>query len=98
MIIVHVTVEVKPEQQDQFIAMMDGFIADALEIDTCQSFILYQQAKNASRFGLYEEWDSADAFTAYTQTEQFAQFRESLGPMLAAPPVSNRFEAQRIEA
>ena len=96
MVIVHVTVDVKQEERAAFVRMMDDFIADTLSVDACQSFILYQQAQDNNCFALYEEWDSADSFNAYTQTERFGQFRASLGPLIAAPPVSNRYEAQSI--
>lgn len=98
MVIVHVTVDVKSEQREAFIGMMNEFVADTLKVDTCQTFTLYQQTQNANSFALYEEWDSADAFNAYTCTERFARFRDSLGPMIAAPPVSNRYEAHPVSA
>ncbi|MEM7131232.1 MAG: putative quinol monooxygenase [Chloroflexota bacterium] len=96
MVIVHVTVDVKPEQRSAFVGMMNEFVADTLAVDACQTFSFYQQIQQENRFALYEEWDSAAAFDTYTCTERFTQFRDALGPMITAPPVSNRFEAQPL--
>ena len=96
MVIVHVTVQVKPEEQENFTSMMATFIADTLQVASCTEFILYQQVQNKNSFGLYEEWETADDFNAYTQTERFTQFRNALGPLIAAAPVSNRYEAQAL--
>lgn len=96
MVIVHIIVQVKPGEQENFTSMMATFVADTLQVPSCTEFILYQRVQNENSFGLYEEWETADDFNAYTQTERFTQFRNALEPLISAAPVSNRYEVQAL--
>ena len=90
--IIHVSVAIKPEENEQFVSAIGQFEIEARQFSGCQKFIVSQVLADHARYEIYEEWESGAAFQKYEQSDSFRRFRESLGPLFAGPPSSDRYE------
>ncbi|PWK54056.1 putative quinol monooxygenase [Silicimonas algicola] len=61
------------------------------------AFRPYADPLIGTRVTLVHEWESREDFAAYLASPAFLRSGEKLRPLMAAPPVSRRFEAQLIE-
>ncbi|MDD2741639.1 MAG: antibiotic biosynthesis monooxygenase [Rhodocyclaceae bacterium] len=91
MVIERVELLIKTGQESAFeTAMVRGQALLASAAD-CRSVTIARGVENAEKFLLLLEWDSLTAHTNFTQTTEFAQFREIAGPFFAARPAMEHF-------
>ncbi|MGH1444502.1 MAG: putative quinol monooxygenase [Cognatishimia sp.] len=64
----------------------------------CIAFIPFVDPTGDTGLGVLHEWDSAEAFAAYTSSVEFTAVGQALRPIMIGPPVSKRFDASLIEA
>jgi autoinducer 2-degrading protein len=84
----HVTlvhVVVKPECIDGFIAATRANHEASVREPGNRRFDILQSPDDPGRFLLYEAYASAEDAAAHKQTAHYAQWRDTVAPMMAAP-------------
>jgi autoinducer 2-degrading protein len=84
----HVTlvhVAVKPEYIDAFITATRANHEASVREPGNRRFDVLQSPDDPSRFVLYEAYARAEDAAAHKQTAHYAQWRDTVGPMMAAP-------------
>lgn len=92
MLIVHVSIHVKPEAVDGFIAAtLENVRQSTLEPGVAR-FDFIQQQDDATRFQLLEVYRSADAPARHKETAHYQQWRDAVAGMMAEPRTSVKFD------
>jgi heme-degrading monooxygenase HmoA len=80
-------IDVRPGDEDQFVAAYRTVRAVLHETPGCRSVRMTRGVESPSRFVLLVEWDSVDAHEQnFRGSERFTQWRAAIGPHFAAPP------------
>jgi autoinducer 2-degrading protein len=87
MVILHVTVQVKPEHVSEFLDVV-RYDAEHSEKDEpgCLRFDVIQDRDDTNRFYFYEVYRDEAALEAHRQTPHFKLYAEKVQPWLVAPP------------
>jgi (4S)-4-hydroxy-5-phosphonooxypentane-2,3-dione isomerase len=87
MVVLHVTVQVKPEHAAEFLEVV-RHDAEHSENDEpgCLRFEVIQDKDNPNRFYFYEVYRDEAALEAHRQTPHFKLYFEKSRSLLAAPP------------
>jgi autoinducer 2-degrading protein len=87
MVILHVTVQVKPEHVAEFLDVV-RHDAEHSEKDEpgCLRFDVIQDRDDRNRFYFYEVYRDEAALEAHRQTPHFKLYAEKVQPLLAVPP------------
>ena len=87
MIVLQVTVQVKPEHVAEFLAVV-RHNAEHSERDEpgCLRFDVIQDRDDPNRFYYYEVYRDEAALPAHRETPHFKDYSEKTRPWLAAPP------------
>lgn len=98
MIVLHVTIQVKPEHTAEFLEIV-RHDAEHSEQDEpgCLRFDVLQDRDDPNRFYFYEVYRDEAAFEAHRQTPHFKLYFEKSQPLLAAAP-ERRFAKNVIPA
>ncbi|MCZ2153575.1 MAG: antibiotic biosynthesis monooxygenase [Bryobacterales bacterium] len=92
MLIVHVSIHVKPEFVDAFIAAtLKNVRESALEPGVAR-FDFVQQLDDPARFQLLEVYRSADAPARHKETTHYREWRDAVAEMMAEPRTSVKFD------
>ena len=86
MVVVHVSIQVKPEYVSKFLEVV-SYDAEHSEKDEpgCLRFDVIQDRDDPNRFYLYEIYRDEVALAAHRQTPHFKLYFEKVQPWLAAP-------------
>jgi autoinducer 2-degrading protein len=91
MLIVHVSVSVKPESVEAFkVATVENARQSVLEPGVAR-FDVVQQADDPARFVLVEVYRSAEAAAAHKETRHYQVWRDTVAGMMAQPRASTKF-------
>jgi autoinducer 2-degrading protein len=93
MIIVHVSIHVKPDVVQQFIAATQENARHSVNEPGIAQFELIQQADDPTRFLLIEVYRTADDPAKHKETPHYATWRDAVAPMMAEPRSSVRYRA-----
>jgi len=87
MVVLHVTVQVKPEHVSQFLELV-RYDAEHSEKDEpdCLRFDVVQDRDDPNRFYYYEVYRDEAALEAHRQTPHFKHYVDKVQPWLVAPP------------
>jgi autoinducer 2-degrading protein len=87
MVILHVTVQVKPEHVSEFLDVV-RYDAEHSEKDEpgCLRFDVIQDRDDTNRFYFYEVYRDEAALEAHRQTPHFKLYAEKVQPWLVTPP------------
>lgn len=98
MLILHVTIQVKPEHAKEFLEVV-RYDAEHSEKDEpgCLRFDVIQDKDDLNRFYFYEVYRDEAALEAHRQTPHFKLYAEKSKPWLAAP-AERRFGKNLIPA
>jgi autoinducer 2-degrading protein len=98
MVVLHVTVQVKPEHAAEFLEVV-RYDAEHSEKDEpgCLRFDVIQDREDPNRFYFYEVYRDEQALEAHRQTPHFKYYLEKSQAWLAAPP-ERRFGKNLIPA
>jgi autoinducer 2-degrading protein len=98
MLILHVTIQVKPEHVQEFVevARHDAEHSERDELG-CLRFDVAQDRDDPHRFYFYEVYRDAAALEAHRQTPHFKHYLEKSQGWLAAPP-ERRFGTSIVPA
>jgi len=94
--IAHLTFTVDTAATQQALATLVAAAPSVRAMPGCQAFIPFADPTVEGGLGLIHEWDSAAAFSAYLASPGFAELNATLRPLMTAPPVSRRFEAEPV--
>jgi quinol monooxygenase YgiN len=96
MLIAHVIFSVDEDRRPGVLERLNRDACIVKSMEGCLAFIPFANPANSREVGILHEWRSADDFARYTSSATFAHFQAELRPMMVAPPVSRRFEAELI--
>ena len=86
MVVLQVTVHVKPEHLTEYVAAARENAQHAVADEPgCLRFDVIQDRDDSSCFRLYEVYVSDDALAAHRQTRHFKRYIETTDPWMAAP-------------
>jgi len=87
MVVLHVTIQVKPQHVSEFMEMA-RYDAEHSQKDEpgCVRFDIIQDRDDSNRFYFYEVYRDEVALAAHRQTAHFKHYFEKTQPWLAAPP------------
>ncbi|MCB9098411.1 MAG: antibiotic biosynthesis monooxygenase [Anaerolineales bacterium] len=85
MLVTTVTVYVKPEHVDDFIEATIANHNRSIEEPGNMRFDVLQCTSDATRFLLYEAYESEEAAAAHKQTEHYLQWRDTVADWMAKP-------------
>ncbi|MFT6451687.1 MAG: quinol monooxygenase YgiN [Halocynthiibacter sp.] len=97
MFIAHVTFPVSRENRAFALEALLKEVDFVRALPGCIAFIPFLDPTDPQGLGVLHEWTSAEEMGAYLASDCFASIGEILRPIMAAPPISKRFDAQLIE-
>jgi quinol monooxygenase YgiN len=92
MLIVHVHIQVKPDQVDAFKVASIENSRNSLQEPGIARFDVLQQQADPTRFLLVEAYRSAEALAAHKQTAHYRKWAETVADMMAVPRSSVKFD------
>jgi (4S)-4-hydroxy-5-phosphonooxypentane-2,3-dione isomerase len=93
MLVVHVQIQVLPEQVEAFIAATRKNAVESLKEPGVARFDFAQQADDPTRFVLVEAYKTADAPAQHKATAHYAAWRDTVAPMMASPRTSVKLQS-----
>lgn len=91
MLIVHVSVSVKPEFVEAFKAATIENARNSVQEPAIARFDFMQQADEPTRFLLIEVYRTADGQAAHRETRHYQVWRDTVADMMAEPRVGTKF-------
>jgi quinol monooxygenase YgiN len=91
MLIVHVSVSVKPPFVDAFKAATVENARQSVQEPGIARFDVVQQSDDPTRFVLVEVYRSSDAAAAHKETTHYQVWRDTVADMMAQPRSSTKF-------
>ena len=98
MLIVHVQIQVKPDQVEAFKAACIENARNSLQEPGIARFDVLQQQGDPTRFLLVEVYRTAEAPAAHKQTAHYQQWAQAVADMMAVPRSSVKFDQVYPEA
>lgn len=83
MLIIHISVRVKPEMVEEFKKVTIANAQSSLEEPGIARFEVLQQTHDPARFLLAEAYRSEEAIAAHKETAHYAAWRDAVEPMMA---------------
>ena len=93
MLVVHVSVRVKPECAGAFIAATLENARDSLGEPGVARFDVCRREDDPTRFVLVEVYRDAEAPARHKATAHYARWRDAVAPMMAEPRSSAKYAA-----
>lgn len=93
MLIVHVHVHVLPDKVAEFQSATLANARASVQEPGILRFDVVQQQDDAARFLLIEIYRDAAAAAAHKETPHYAQWRDAVGPMMAEPRHSVKYNS-----
>src|SRR5262245_47967178 len=91
MLVVHVTVKVKPESVEAFKQVTLANARESVKESGIARFDVVQQQDDPTRFVLVEAYRTADAPAAHKETQHYQTWRDAVAPMMAEARSSVKF-------
>ena len=86
MVIQLVSVSIKPEQRDSWLALIQQNAAQTLAEEGCESYQIGEDVETPNRFIIVERWASQEAQYHHFRSPEFGKLMGALGKILAGPP------------
>jgi quinol monooxygenase YgiN len=91
LVIVHVSVHVKPDAVERFrAATLDNALHSVKEPGVAR-FDVVQSVEDGTRFVLVEAYRSPDAQAAHKETAHYTRWRDAVADLMAEPRMSARY-------
>ena len=94
--IAHLTFTVDKHASQHALALLTTAAPAVRAMPGCQAFIPFADPMSEGGIGVVHEWASAADFSLYLASPGFAQLSAQLRPLMTAPPVSKRFDAEPV--
>ncbi|CAH1214316.1 MULTISPECIES: putative quinol monooxygenase [Paenibacillus] len=85
MIIIHATLQVNPEREEQFLAEAETLLNATHEEEGNISYELYKHVSRSNVYIMVEEWRDAEAVAGHNASPHFTGFAAKAGEFLTAP-------------
>jgi quinol monooxygenase YgiN len=85
MLILHVSIHVKPDCVEAFVAATKDNAANSAREPGIARFDFVRQADDPNRFALWEVYRTEEAIAAHKLTAHFARWNETVADMMAEP-------------
>jgi (4S)-4-hydroxy-5-phosphonooxypentane-2,3-dione isomerase len=92
MIVVHVSIQVKPECVEDFKAASEANARASIQEPGIAQFDVVQQADDPCRFVLIEVYRQPEAPARHKETPHYARWRDTVAPMMAVPRSSVKYQ------
>ena len=92
MLLVLVSIQVKPEALDAFKAATIENARNSRKEPGIARFDFVQQADDPTRFLLIEVYRNPEAPAAHKETAHYLKWRDAVAPLMASPRVSHQYE------
>jgi (4S)-4-hydroxy-5-phosphonooxypentane-2,3-dione isomerase len=92
MLVVHVQIHVKPECVEAFKQASLANARESIKEPGIARFDVVQQQDDPTRFVLVEAYRTSQAPAAHKETRHYQVWRDAVGPMMAEPRSSVKFE------
>ncbi|MEO1060196.1 MAG: putative quinol monooxygenase [Actinomycetota bacterium] len=97
MLTVRVVADLRPEGAETALAQLRRESTEVPErFPGCRRFDVFVDPAEPNRFLLYEEWDDQDAFSAYRESNYFAEAGAILFPLIDGAPDSAYYRSERV--
>ena len=96
MIVIHVQTKVKADKRQEFLAEVKKDLETSRAFKGCVQFGWGEDVTQPNTFTLYEEWESAEAFNAYKDSDYFKQVGNVVMPLFAEEPQSAYYTANTL--
>jgi quinol monooxygenase YgiN len=96
MIVIHVQAKVKADKRQEFLNEVHKDLETSRAFAGCVQFGWAEDVARPNAFTLYEEWDSAEAFKTYRESDHFKQVGSIILPMFAEEPASTYYTANTL--
>ena len=97
MLIAHVEIIIAEKDRQKALDALMAQVPIVRAMEGCLIFSPYLDPADDKVLFIFHEWEHEDNFTAYLASPCFAKANSVLGPLLTAPAVSRRFDAQLIQ-
>jgi quinol monooxygenase YgiN len=91
MLIVHVSVHVKPEFVDAFLEATVENATNSVKEPGIARFDVMQQTDDPARFVFVEIYRTPEAALRHKETAHYAKWRDTVAPMMAVPRTSIKY-------
>ena len=98
MLVVHVSIRVKPEHVEAFKQATIANARESLKEPGIARFDFAQQQDDPARFVLVEAYRTPEASAAHKETKHYAVWRDTVAPMMGEPRSSVKFSNVYPEA
>lgn len=98
MIVAHVHFSVVANDRQAALDALLAEIASVRAMQGCLAFMPFADPVDDTRLGVLHEWETEADFAVYGSSDAFKTLGQVLRPMMTAPPVSRRFDAELLEA
>ena len=92
MLIVAATVQVKTGKIEEARSAMQEMAVATRQEEGCIHYQFYQDIQDPTIFLAYEEWESAEALAAHSETPHMAVLQSKMPDMVTAPPDVKRYQ------
>ena len=93
MLVVHVNIQVVPDQAEAFLAASRANATASLQEPGILRFDVIQDLADPAHVMLVEVYRDQDATVAHKETAHYATWRDTVAPMMAAPRSATKFSA-----
>lgn len=97
MIIIHATLQVKPEQEEQFLSGIKSLIQATRQEPGNVSYELFKSLEQEHLYTMVELWKDMDAARSHNASEHFTAFVERAKLQLAAPMGLQIFSGEPVK-
>jgi quinol monooxygenase YgiN len=86
MVVLHVTVVIRPEERERWLGLLDALIPPSRSEAACHRYDVYESIETPDTFLFHEEWETLEDFYAHNNTPHVTEFFSGLAAVVAQPP------------
>ncbi len=92
MIMITGTMNVEPDQRDEFLRFVRGLVPAERQKRGCLQFSIYEDVTTPNSFLMLEQWESREALDAHMESDDFEANDVLLASFLIEDPVFDEYE------
>ena len=83
---------IEPSEREAFLEFARGMVAIERSTPGCLSFDIYEDIGAANTFLLVEQWEDEASLEAHTETDEYAEYDDTLNSFVTGEPVWEEYE------
>jgi quinol monooxygenase YgiN len=92
MIILGVTLPIKPDRRDEAVQIALRMTAETLKEDGCLAYTFHSPLDDPNIFFVYEEWETQDSLDGHNTSEHMKVFQAAIGDVLGGDVTVKKYE------